>query len=157
MIYPVFIKSRTCLLCNLGESSKAAEQSSKLHRYGGSSSKSDHTFQEPKAASRSQKKVAGGISKQSKRSTSDTKSSSGLISSSRTPRPHEMDVKKNKKDKSIIEEIKNAMGKFERFSEHCREVPRFMHRPVATSTPFMDRYDDIQYFHFYLKFGINQF
>lgn len=82
------------------------------------------------------KKSTGAIPKQSRYSQA----------AKRTPRPDppqkvEMDRTKTspQKDKSIIEEIKSAMGNFERFSEHLKEIPRFSNRSLITSTPFADR------------------
>lgn len=109
---------------DLGDSSQSCSERSK-------SSAQRSLFQEPKHV----KKLSGAIPKQARHSQT------GRIDS--TVKAFEMDKSKNSpgKDRTIIDEIKNAMGNFERFSEHLKEIPRFSNRSLITSTPFADRSD----------------
>lgn len=43
------------------------------------------------------------------------------------------------KELNLIDDIKNTMEHFEKFSDHIREIPRLKSCPVATSTPFSDK------------------
>lgn len=93
-------------------------------------------FQEPKIV----KKSTGAIPKQAKYSHPEKQATKHIDSTIKT---FEMDRSKSSpgKDKTIIDEIKNAMGNFERFSGHLKEIPRFSNRSLITSTPFADKSD----------------
>ncbi|KAK6622280.1 hypothetical protein RUM44_002087 [Polyplax serrata] len=43
------------------------------------------------------------------------------------------------KEFSIIDDIKNTMEHFDKFSDHIKEIPRFKICPLASSTPFSDK------------------
>lgn len=77
----------------------------------------------------------------SERSLCDKSSSSEEVhvkSSNASAEPEVCSMEKAE-DVTIIDEIKNAMGNFEKFSEHVKEIPRLSTKHMYTSTPYPDK------------------
>ncbi|KAL0276692.1 UNVERIFIED_CONTAM: hypothetical protein PYX00_004207 [Menopon gallinae] len=75
------------------------------------------------------------------RSIRDKSSSSEEVNIKSSNASAELEIRNMEKpeDVTIIDEIKNAMGNFEKFSEHLKDIPRLSTKRMYTSTPYPDK------------------